>query len=298
MKGKCFMLKQMKAVRYGHRAALGAVVAVLCVPATAMAHTGEFAKFNYCPSTTTGVAHCLYSVTNSGEIILGKKTTPIVNKVTLQGGYSKENSEGVSSFFAATNGVTLSKTAQPVPGGLLGIVPPESSPPLVKLLSKFFFENGLTGINATLELAKPASEIQLSNFNLLVEEGVALKLPVKVHLENPFLGSNCYVGSSSTPLIWNLTTGVTSPPAPNKPITGKAGFVELKENFEIVQLTENSLVENAWAAPEATGCGGILSFLVDPVIDSEIGLPAAAGTNTSILNNTIDSATVGSVNAH
>ena len=43
---------------------------------------------------------------------------------------------------------------------------------------------------------------------------MAMKLPVKMHLENPFLGSNCYVGSSSSPLIWNLTTGTTAPPAP------------------------------------------------------------------------------------
>jgi hypothetical protein len=292
------MVKQVRVFRVWFGVVLGALAAVLCLPAGALAHTGDFAKFNQCPSTTTGVAHCLYSVTNSGEIILGKKTTPIVNKVTLQGGYSKENSENISTFYAASNGITLSKTAQPVPGGLLGIVPPESSPPLVKLLSKFFFENSLTGINATLELAKPASEIQISNFNLLVEEGVALKLPVKVHLENPFLGSNCYVGSSSNPIIWNLTTGPTSPPGPNTSISGKPGFVELKDEFEIAELTENSLVENAWAAPEATGCGGILAFLVDPVIDSTIGLPATAGHNTSILNNTIDSATVGAVNIH
>ncbi|HSZ68917.1 MAG TPA: hypothetical protein VK756_01010 [Solirubrobacteraceae bacterium] len=273
-------------------------MAMLCLPAAALAHSGEFAKFNYCPSTTTGVAHCLISVTNSGEIILGKKTTPIVNPVTLQGGYSEENSENFSTFYAATNGITLSKTKEPVPGGLLGIVPPESSPPLVKLLSKFFFENELTGINAVLELAKPASEIKLSNLNLELEEGIALKLPVKVHLENPFLGSSCYVGSSTSPLIWNLTTGVTNPLAPNKAISGKAGFVEIKEKFEIVQLNENSLVENAWSAPAASGCGGVLSFLVDPIIDTEIGLPATDGNNTAILNNTIDSATVGSVNAH
>jgi hypothetical protein len=292
------MLKQMKAVRYGYRAVLGGVVAGLCLPAAALAHTGEFAKFNDCPSTTTGVVHCLYSVTNSGEIILGKKTTPIVNKVTLQGGYSKE-SGGFSTFYAAVNGgETLSKTPQPVPGGLLGIVPPESSPPLVKLLSKYFFENKLTGINATLELAKPASEIELSTFNLEIGEEVALKLPVKVHLENPFLGSSCYVGSSSSPLIWNLTTGTTSPPEPNKPITGKPGYVESKDENEIIQLTENSLVENAWSAPEASGCGGILSFLVDPIINSEIGLPSSAGKNTSILNNTIDTATATSVNEH
>ncbi len=277
---------------------LGAAVAALCLPAAASAHTGDFAKFNQCPSHTAGVVHCLYSVTNSGEIVLGKKTTKIEHPVTLQGGYSEENAEGFSTFYAASNGETLTKAAQNVPGGLLGIVPPESSPPLVKLLSKFFFENSITGVTATLELAKPASEIKLSNFNLLVEEGVALYLPVKVHLENPFLGSSCYVGSSSSPIIWPLTTGTTSPPEPNKPITGKPGFVELKDNFEIAELKENTLVENAWSAPAATGCGGILSFLVDPVIDSMIGLPSSAGHNTAILNNTIDTATVGSVNAH
>jgi len=290
------MLKWMKAV--GCRDVLGAALAALCLPAAASAHTGDFAKFNQCPSHTTGVVHCLYSVTNSGEIVLGSKTTKIEHPVTLQGGYSEENAEGFSTFTAASNGETLTKAAQNVPGGLLGIVPPESSPPLVKLLSKFFFENGLTGVSATLELAKPASEIKLSNFNLLVEEGTALYLPVKVHLENPFLGSSCFVGSSSSPIIWPLTTGPTNPSLPNKSITGKPGFVELKDSFEIAELTENTLVENAWSAPTATGCGGILSFLVNPIINSMIGLPSTDGHNTAILNNTIDTATVGSVNAH
>ena len=76
----------------------------------------------------------------------------------------------------------------------MGIVPPESSPPLVKLLSKWFFENKFTGVNAILELAKPASEIEISEFNVSAEEGLALKLPVKVRLESRLPGSNCYVG--------------------------------------------------------------------------------------------------------
>jgi hypothetical protein len=287
-----------KTIRHGYGALLAGALAVLCLPAGASAHSGDFAKFNQCPSTTTGVRKCLYSVTGGGEIVLGKKTTPIVHPVTLQGGFGAPNEENVSTFYGASNGETLSKTQQEVPGGLLGIVPPESSPPLVKLLSKFFFENKLTGINAVLELAEPASEIRISTYNLLIEEGVALKLPVKVHLENPFLGSSCYVGSSSKPLTWNLTTGTTSPPAGKTPISGKAGFSEFKDELEIAQITENELVENDWSAPEATGCGGVLSFLVDPVIDAEIGLPSAAGLNVAKLKNTIDEATVGSVNAH
>lgn len=293
------MLKQIKAVKYGCGAALVGLAAALCVPASALAHSGEFARFNYCPTSTSEVQSCLYSETTGGEIVLGSKKTPIVNKVILQGGFSEENEEtSISKFFAATNGETLTKAAQAVPGGLLGIVPPENSPALVKLLSKFFFENSLTGVNATLELAKPASEIEISKYNLLLGEGLSLKLPVKVHLENPFLGKSCYVGSSSSPITWNLTTGTTSPPEPNKPITGKPGYPELKENYELAEITDNTLVENSWSAPEATGCGGILSFLVDPVINSMIGLPAKSGHNTAILDNTIYTASKGGVNKH
>lgn len=292
------MVRQLDIVRRGLLGVLFGALVALVFAGSALAHTGEWAKFNYCPSTNSEVKKCLYSVTNGGKIILGKKETPIEKAVTLQGGFGKANSEHVSKFFEATNGVTLSKVAQNVPGGLLGIVPPESSPPLVKLLSKFFFENKITGVNAILELAKPASEIQISEFNLLVEEEVALKLPVKVRLENPFLGSSCYVGSSSSPLIWNLTTGVTAPPAPNTPITGTSGLLELKEETELAQLSGNVLVDNAWSAPEATGCGGILSFLVDPIINSMLGLPAKAGANTAILDNTIDTAAAAAVNAH
>jgi hypothetical protein len=275
-------------------------LASLSLAAAASAHSGDFARFNYCPSTNAEVFKCLYSETTGGSIVLGKKTTPIVNPVTLQGGYSSTNAakEHISSFFAATNGETLSKTPEPVPGGLLGIVPPESSGWLVKELSKFFFENGLTGVNATLELAQPASSIKISEYNLELEEGLALKLPVKVHLENPFLGSSCYVGSSSSPIIWNLTTGETAPPGPNKSIKGSSGIIELKDEFELAELKENVLVENAWSAPEATGCGGVVSFLVDPIIDSTIGVPSAAGTNSATLINNISIATKASVNAH
>lgn len=280
------------------------LVALLCMTAlagvqatNALAHTGEWAKFNYCPSTETNVAKCLYSLTTGGEVVLGNKKVPIVNPVTLQGGLSKPTS-GVRSMFAATNGVTLSKTPEAVPGGLLGIVPPESSPWLVKQLSKFFFENGLTGVNATLELAKPASEVKLNELNLESGEGLALELPVKVHLENPFLGKECYVGSSSSPLTWKLTTGKTTPSAGIEPITGSPGLGEFKEEGTLLQINNAKLVENNWSAPKATGCGGILSFLVNPIIDAQIGLPTAAGHNKSILETTNDLATVGAVNLH
>jgi hypothetical protein len=274
------------------RVVMTALVAValtaLGLAGTAQAKlSGEFTKFAQCPyKLPTEVKKCIYSVTESGEVILGNKKVPIEKPVVLQGGRGVIEEDEFSKFYGATNGITLSKAPQNVPGGLLGIVPDASSPFLVKALIKFFLENSLTGVNATLELAKPATSIRISENNLAGEAGIALELPVKTHLENPFLGKSCYVGSEASPLLWKLTAGTTSPPAPNKPITGAGGAGEFLEEGRILVLKGNKLVDNAWSAPTASGCGGILSFLVTPIINAQLGT-TTAGHNTAILNNTL-----------
>jgi hypothetical protein len=273
--------------------ALSAALLVVALAALGLAGsaqaklTGNYTKFAQCPFNNTEVKKCLYATTVSGEVVLGSKKVPIVNPVVLQGGYGK-TVESFAPFFAATNGITLAKVAQPVPGGLAGLVScPEIKEPFLRFACELTFENGLTGLNSTLELAKPASEIRVSELHLAGEEGVALKLPVKVHLENPFLGSSCYVGSSSSPLKWELTSGETSPPEPNKPIVGYGGNFKILEEGRILETTETKLVDNAWSAPGASGCGGFLvELILDPIIDASAGIPAAAGHNTAILNNT------------
>lgn len=249
--------------------------------------TGEFTRFEQCPYSNLEVKRCLYAITESGEVVLGNKKVPIEKQVILQGGLGAVNEETFNQpFFAASNGITLSKAPQNVPGGLLGIVPEKEQSFLVKALIKFFFENSLTGVNSTLELAKPANEIVVNELNLAGEEGVALKLPVKVHLENPFLGKSCFVGSSTSPVTWNLTTGKTSPPEPNKPINGKPGLFKTLEGGRILETSGTVLADNAWSAPKATGCGGIISFLVTPIINTQLGT-TTAGHNTAILNNKV-----------
>ena len=257
--------------------------------------TGEFKKFELCPYKTAGVERCINSLTTGGQIVLGTKTVTIEKAVTLQGGYTEpaeEGSEaGFSKFFAATNGETLTKAPQNVPGALAGIVPEASASPLVKALVKFFFENKLTGVTSTLELAKSATDIKISEGHLAEGLGVALVLPVKIHLENPFLGKSCFVGSSSSPITWNLTSGLTTPPKGITPIEGKIGDVSFLEKARILHLDNNELVDNAWSAPVASGCGGILSFLVNPIINGQIGLPVAAGKNVAKLKNTVNETT-------
>jgi hypothetical protein len=264
-------------------------IASLALAASASATlTGNYTRFAQCPYSNPEALKCIYSTTGGGEVVLGSKKVPIVNPAVLQGAYTLPDEGGFSKFIGATNGVTLSKAPQPVPGGLAGLVNcKEISNFILKAACEWTFENGLTGVDATLELAKPANEILINENNLGGEIGTALKLPIKIRLENPLLGESCYVGSATAPIIWNLTSGTTSPPAPNKPITGTVGELNFLEEGRILETKGTTLVDNAWAAPGASGCGGLLSFILDPIVNTSAGLPAAAGKNTAVLINNV-----------
>jgi hypothetical protein len=279
-------------------AAVAVSFATLGASVAHAAPKGEFAVFADCPLSHPELAACLVAKTESGEFTVGKKTVPITKTITLQGGFVEEET-GAMAFVGAADGNTLSKTPQKVPGGLAGLIKcNEISNLIERLACEVVFENGLTGVNATTELAAPASAIGLNELNLLTQTGTALSLPVKVKLENPFLGNACYVGSNTSPITLNLTTGTTSPPPPNKPITGSRGKLESNPEGNILTITKNSLVDNSFAAPGATGCGGLFAFLIDPIINASLGVPSAAGHNTAILNGTLKQATASVVKEH
>lgn len=293
--GRAATMFRMKIFRLAIPVFVAAVVSFVLSASAAAELTGNYTKFAQCPYGNPEASKCVYSMTTDGEVILGSKRVPVINPAVLQGAYGQPDKQGVSKFIGAANGITLSKASQPIPGGLMGLVPPENASPLVKTIIALFFENGLTGASATLELAKAPSEIGVNEGNFGGEAGPGLTLPIKVHLESPLLGSSCYVGSPSSPIIWTLTSGTTSPPKPNKPIVGTVGKFEFLEEGGLAETQGTKLVDNAWAAPVATGCGGPLSFLIDPIVNSSAGLPAPAGFNTVSLNSAISIASASSV---
>ncbi len=278
------------------RGVIGVLVAsfatlLLASSALAAEHhpTGNLAVFKDCPTANKATESCVFAQTESGEFVVGKEAVPIKNKITLQGGIH-ETASGAEEFIGAENGETLSKTPQPVPGGLLGLVRcNEIGNLLERIACEVVFQNGVTGVNATTELAAPASSIGINVENLIEQTGTALSLPVKVHLENPFLGGECYIGSNAKPVELPLTTGTTSPPAPNKPISGSKGELSVVEGPVLI-LKNNELVNNSFAAPGAEGCGGLFAFLIDPIVNAKLGLPAAAGHNTARLKGTLQTA--------
>ena len=250
---------------------------------------GDFSVFSDCPTKTSQV--CTYAKTETGKIVIGKEDVPIEKAIVVQGGLV-ENESGGFNMVAAKDGNTLSKAPQKVPGGLSGLVKcNEISNFIERATCELFFENGATGVTATTELAAPAHSVEVNLGNLLAGEGTGLSLPIKVKLENPLLGSSCYVGSNSSPIVVNLTTGKSGV------LTGTPGEAELLEE-SIIALPHASLVNGTYSAPAASGCGGIFSFLIDPIIDSRLGLPSASGKNEAVLNGKLEVVAAEEVTAH
>jgi hypothetical protein len=278
---------------------LGSMLAMLAMASTAFAAvhhpTGEYAQFGECPLNRAEITDCVYSVTNGGAVTIGKKTVPIKNPVILQGGFEGAGSEVKFYGAEASTTQTLSKTPQPVPGGLLGLLNCQAQTnPIVKGLCAAALENGLTGVNATVELAGPEhglTNIGLNSENLIFEEGTALSLPVKVHLENPLLGGSCLIGSDASPMHWNLTTGQSGS------LHGSLGELTFNETFTITRTKGSKLVDNVFPAPAATGCGGLLSLVVNPVVNLMLGTPAKSGVNSATLIANFEDAVAAEVRA-
>jgi hypothetical protein len=279
-----------------------AMLAALLIPAASAsaAPTGAYANYAQCPLSNPALEACFFSESTGGSVTTGSKTVPVENPQVVQGGLDyvvPGELLGPINFIGAANGQTIVPTPQPVPGGLLGITAPAWWPKFIRDWFNGLINEGFTGVTATVELAGPASAIKLSFLNAFIHSGSALEMPVKIKLGNAILGNNCYIGSNSNPIVWKLTTGTTAPPPPNTPISGASGTPGIVEEGNILQITGAKLVDNSFAVPGASGCGGIFSFLVDPLVNSTIGVPAAAGKNTAILENDLEIAVPSAVEA-
>jgi hypothetical protein len=273
------------------------VMAFVGASTAAATPTGAFAVFAQCPTHAAKVNGCIYSPTESGEVTIGKQTVPIEKTQILQGGLLREEEPLVKHLVGALNGETLTNTPQKVPGGLAGLVKCSEIAgsgiveKALRATCRLAFENGLTGVNAITELAAPASAVSINAEAEQTGVGTALTLPVKVKLENPLLGSECYIGSEAEPVTFDLTTGATS----GGP-TGKPGTQRGKEEGGILEISGVSLVSNTFSAPGASGCGPL--GLLDGTVDDQIGLPSPAGENIAVLNGTVEIANSETIEEH
>jgi hypothetical protein len=137
-------------------------------------------------------------------------------------------------------------------------------------------------------VAELAGPIEVNRANLAIPVGPAVTLPLKVHLENEVLGDECYIGSEAEPIVLHLTVGKTAPPSPAEPLEGHRNPIEYKDKKRIVYIPNNTLVDNNFAVPAATGCGGALAALLNPIVNLDIGLPAKAGESKVLMTASLE----------
>ena len=243
---------------------IAGAAALLCgmaAPALALTPTGDYAVYTACPVDARAMlavefsrgAECLWSQTTGGQVTIGRKhvtvgtrheTVPIVNPILLQGGYWFNRAGTQVWVNTQPTSQTLVDPGQPVPG-----------------------------TNAFQVVTELAGRIQISNSNTISQEGTAVQLPVMFHLITPAL--SCYIGSHRDPIVLNLTTGTTSPPPPNKPISGATGSLSILDGGAQLTLTGDSLVDNAFSVPKAHGCGP--GGDLNQTVNEDSGAPVAGG---------------------
>jgi len=240
-------------------------VALFAASASAKEPAPGYTQFKGCPSPEEAkLENCLRSDVTGGHLQMGSKNVPIENPLTLIGAV-----DGNFENFTAGPGGGLSKTKQKVPGGVIGLTG-------LTWLLEFFGSEALT-LYAVTELAGVPSGFTVET----------VTLPIKVHLETPsgVLGNNCYIGSVSSPITLHNTTGTTSPPAPNKPITGV--FPEISEDEKhILHFSNGTYVDNSFSVPGASGCTlklfGFIPISLNGFVNSQAALPSAAGKNEAV----------------
>ncbi|MFE6287484.1 hypothetical protein [Streptomyces sp. NPDC057877] len=269
--------------------ALGTALAAFAATGTATAAAaqpnGEWAPFTRCPVdapvmlAADGLAktpQCVVAASASGSIKLGN-TTVTTGKTNLQMGVI-QNSDGTSTVVAPAGGALLADSAT-VPGGLLGLMCPSDMPGVTAICEQLS-NSTLNKITATVEsVGTPYAFNQTAG---IVTGEPIVALPVRIHLQNPILGDNCYIGSRSNPIVLrpeNLTF-------PDFGISFFNGDGTTADDGEMsrINLTGATQNDDGFAVPGATGCGLGLG-LVNAAVNAKTGLPAPAGSNNLTLNS-------------
>jgi hypothetical protein len=260
--------------------------------------TGGYADFANCPANIVGLAplgRCLHSYTTGGMVQIGHSSVQIsIPGDTFDVGTAGEEESGIAACMllggtacaiSPPHGI-LNGPAQPVPGGLLGVV---GNVPLTGVSAKLEWATPLPVDTAFGRAGTCGANSPLAIYNNCVftngRAGTAATLSVKIHLMSPFLGSNCYIGSATSPIVIALTAGVTSPPPPAQPIHGKP-YESVLFGTGANILPGVTLVNNSFAVPVASGCGTSKGSLINASINHKLGLPSLPGHNMIVINAT------------
>lgn len=259
--------------------------AALTAPATASAETlaGEWAPYGDCPvdapemlaaDGSAVIATCMAGIIPSGTIKLGNETMPVGG---VNFSFGLLNTDGVVTVVPPANG-GLTGDPVTVPGGMLGLMCP-SDIPIISDICDAVVGSPLNTVTATMEAAGPPRDFDLGAAATIGQP--IMTMPVKIRLRNPFLRSSCYIGSNSDPILLKVANTVRPSVAFSR--FDADGTPSATGEMSALTLSGGTLADTTFAVPAARGCDFI--GLIDLVINSRQGLPAASGTNSLTLDD-------------
>ncbi|MER5202573.1 hypothetical protein [Streptomyces sp. NPDC002825] len=266
--------------------ALGAFVSLGTATAATPQLNGSWGPFDRCPVDAPAMLaadgldkspQCVSSSSASGSIKLGN-TTVVTGRTNLQIGVI-QNADGTNTVVPPPAGSLIADSAT-VPGGLLGLMCP-SDIPFITDICRQLSDANLNRITATVEsVGTPSDFDQIAG---VLTDMPIVTIPVRIHLENPFLGSNCYIGSKSSPILLR-PSNKTAPDFAVERYSGD-GTPNDEGDMSRLNLLGSTQADTTFAVPGASGCGLGLG-LVNGAVNLKTGLPSAAGRNSLTLNNT------------
>jgi hypothetical protein len=274
-------------------AALAAfVAAAVFIPVTAASAStsapvklnGDWAPFTRCPVTSPAMLHasgakntpdCVASASDHATIKIGK-LAPVTSQSDLQFGLLSGG--GTFKIISPSAG---SEQSTPVaePGGLKGLICPSTDPTIAKICKEVGSSSKLNKVVATLESAGYAS-----NFSLAagLSAGIPIvTLPEKIHLQNSFLGADCYIGTNANPIVLH-PENATNPTVKAESFDGN-GTPDKTGVMTGIYSKGGTQQDTTFSVPAATGCGKGDSL--DKPINRTAGLPSASGKNSLVLTN-------------
>ncbi|MGA8364061.1 MAG: hypothetical protein WB709_06030 [Solirubrobacteraceae bacterium] len=256
---------------------------------------GTWALFNRCPvddpvmlaaDGATNSALCLAVSSPSGSLKIGNLALTTKSS-SYQIGLNDNVSTEVFTAISPPDGAIVDEASE-VPGGLQSLICPSRA--------RYWwggscrehrYGGGNYGLNNTTATVVSAGDPYNIDLFLGLELGHALDtLPVKIHLQNPLLGENCYIGSDAEPIVLqpeNLS--LTEPPI-NFGLFEANGTPNLTGPLSVFQFF-NGQGSSSFAVPAASGCG--FRGVLDQAINHNVGLPSPVGSNTVTYNEVTNS---------
>jgi hypothetical protein len=245
---------------------------------------GDWAPFARCPiDDPTMLAvdgpertnFCVAVNSSSGSIKLGNSSAT-TGQTGVQLGLVGPSS-GPYNIVSPAGGVIVSAPVE-VPGGLLGLMCP-SGDVAVAAICGLITNNALNTVSATVQQAGAPS-----NFDFFAGLGVGipiLTLPIRVKLDNPLLGSSCYIGTDAAPIVLHPANIVVAPLAFER--FDADGTPDAAGPLQLLRSSGGAQGDTTFAVPGATGCG--LAGALDGAINLKEGLPSPSGNNSLVLSD-------------